>query len=87
MSEHNIKPHSPGSAEPREASLEGQPMAEQSPSLDAEEVDERWKRTNGLPEEEDDNFPAASDEALPDEAEERLIQRDLLGEDGRPEDE
>ncbi|NMG39697.1 hypothetical protein GRZ55_10625 [Chelativorans sp. ZYF759] len=62
-------------------------MAEQSPSLDTEEVDERWKRTNGLPEEEDDNFPAAIDEALPDEAEERLIQRDLLGENGRPEDE
>lgn len=80
MSVHDRKPPAEETPRPDEIGLESQPPPEQFHRLDAEEVDGRWERTKGLPEEEDDNFPPSSDEALPDEGEEKLIEREFLGE-------
>lgn len=86
----NSKQHMPIPDGPglEQVDFDGPPSPEHKQSLDPGAASDRWERTKGLPDEEDDNFPATSDEALPDEGAESVILRDLLDEDeDRSEDE
>lgn len=86
----NSKQHMPipDGPELEQVDFDGQPSPGHKQSLEPGADSDRWERTKGLPDEEDDNFPATSDEALPDEDADSLILRDLLDEDeDRSEDE